>query len=374
MAEVYFHPDKPNIILFGGRPPKEDGTPSNVGGAFYQMVQEHGFHVPAVFRSDHFAYSGLEKRSDQRVGTLANYVPDQWLRRAQAVAIATPSDGSGNTITFNALEAGVPVIPAEKHTLATYPNDIRKLGNNGELYGSNATCGGGSLILESARPEMDDSVVAVYMEGNATLNDFGQRFSPVRPNLRQKYAGIFIDQLIDMGAAEPFIDGTMESREPMGIINGEIEDLNFKRIIAEEILFGQQFGYSLGSSIDKTPILFTPDSFSRYLSEAHNLAFLVSYERDRPSINRGVGMSLESNGWYITMGLVNIHEHPFFTQSSPEDQPHGLENAIMVVKKQQDEVVYKMLPKGMGALPIPTAEAMVFDLEKRVRRQIDLPA
>ena len=262
------------------------------------------------------------------------------------IAISTKDRGEAEYFYMKrALDAGKKVVTAAKGALANFSVELEPHIKN---IGFNASCGGGSEILDLITRNERGSISRVTGVVNATLNFILDR---VANGTSPEDA---LAEAIELGFVEPGSHGLL------AVFNKEFEDLRNKlTILSNRIWAGNCLTPIRSSSVSEMHL--EQSGLERVLSLASTHRYFVDIVPYHVKFENDDCAHFHHGMWTGRAGLIRIDKMPFSTIRVPKAE----ENCIFIERDATS-----MVPRcqryrtGLGAGQVPVVSAMITDLER----------
>ncbi len=335
----------------------------NIGTALVRQGRAKGYDFgPVVTTSGVYDVTGLQSWKDElsdylrnnpeyRIAKADDYIVP--LQEIDAVCLAIPTKDNGETAykyLYQLLNDGHPASTCEKGALSLHFGDLLEPFENGRL-GYRATVGGGTSMLkymqERVMPGFEGKIYAVV---NGTMNFVFDGVSSGRS------MGEMTNEARRLGYAEPGAENALD------VINEEAcGDVPRKSTILFNVFLESLGldGFITYHLIQPATKRITPNMLKELVRQAGNRRYIVSISRpDGDGEDIIGGYSLEIDGWKLQGGFRPISDDPLYQRLLPR----GVDNAILIAEGVDESGgVYNL--KGPGAGAIPTANAMLRDLD-----------
>ncbi|MEO5627468.1 MAG: hypothetical protein ABIQ89_01110 [Candidatus Saccharimonadales bacterium] len=271
------------------------------------------------------------------------------------VFLAMGTEDDGNTAAgyiSHILDRGKMVVTAEKGSVANHFERLRDESEGFARLGINASVGGGTRLMEAAKPYASDpeNITQIHLAFNGTLAAIMSSVGSGRT------LGQAVDQAVVLGFAEP------GAASPQEVIRGEAEGDTPKKTS----IFFNKLG--LGSLLDWRDLRFdlSDSDIERAVEGADHRRFLVSIyspmyrERTEHPVENGVigGVAFDhQDGWLIQSGFRHTNRNPLFKTFTSTTGPDV--GCVVALGPNESDGVYQITGPGAGLGP--TANTMIDD-------------
>ena len=324
-----------------------------IGSALAERLKAPHFEVTARIRRSDFIDSkgNIVNYVFQGVDTFCKDFPEA---RPDILCVAIPTLDAGEiaaSYISESLQNGLHVVTCEKGALSYHAEALLSIQSPAQLRFS-AAVGGGTMMLPYLQMRsLQERIVQMEAVINGTCNFIFHQTAQSGRTL-----GEACDEAARLGYAEP------GSREPLGLINGELKDIRMKTCVLFNTVLSQTLRITprdLGSlSLNDS----TLDELSRRSANVRLVVQFSNIENAKIAEYCGCQFVTSVDGWTIQGGFRNLQKEPELLQWLPG----GVGNALHVTEgKLGSGGKYTLTGPGAGAEA--TTSAMLNDIHHILR-------
>lgn len=323
-----------------------------IGSALAERLKTSHFEVTArIRRSDFTDMQGNTVNYEfHGIDAFCNDFPEA---RPDIICIAIPTLDSGEIAAAyisESLRSGIHVVTCEKGALSYHAESLllAQRQSSAQLRFS-AAVGGGTMMLPYLQMRtLEERIVQMDAVINGTCNFIFHQTAQSGRTL-----GEACDEAARLGYAEP------GSRDPLGLINGELKDVRMKTCVLFNTVLSQGLRITprdLGSlSLNES----TLDELSRRSANVRLVVQFSNIENVKIAEYCGCQFVTSVDGWTIQGGFRNLQKEPELLQWLPG----GVGNALHITEgKLGSGGKYTITGPGAGAEA--TTSAMLNDIHQ----------
>ncbi len=323
-----------------------------IGSVLAERLRALGHEITALISRTQFVNHENVIIDYSFTGTEA-FLSDFPSARPDILCVAIPTFDTGELAAQYIAEAmalGIHVVTCEKGALSYHADKLLSTPMKAHLRFS-ASVGGGTMMLPYLRLRTPDQrVVQMEVVINGTCNFIFHQTAQGGRTL-----GEACDEAARLGYAEP------GSREPLGLINGELKDVRMKTCV----LFNTVLAHSLHITPRDLGSLSLNESTLEELSRRSASTRLViqfsNAENAKIAEYSGCQFVTSVDGWTIQGGFRNLQKEPELLQWLPG----GVGNALHITEGKLGSGG-KYLLTGPGAGAEATTSALLNDIQEIV--------